>query len=169
MALWVAAESLLGLVFGAEFAQLYPVFRVGCVFVLLKFATSSARVFLTACGRQGFVARAVLIGVAATAALTLLLVPRYGLVGAVLSLVGSELVLVAALAIGLAPWIARTASARAAVTALVACALAGAAQAGLDAIGQPVWLQLVLSCLAYVAIVTAAGETRRLLRAIRDA
>jgi len=158
LAVFVTAEFALNLVYGEQFAPLYPLLRAGSIFVVLKFLTSVSSVMLTSCGRQGIRARAVLVGFAATALLVVTLVPFFGLAGAVTALVASELVLVGFQLAGLRDYL----ELRALLRTLIAVSFGAAAAiacffAANQRLEQPL-LAWGAALLAYGLVVLASGE-----------
>ena len=89
----VLARWIMQTIYGDAFADLYPFLQVGAVYLVFKFAISVLAMVLTSSGRQGDRARGILIGLFFTVVFVLLLVPRFGISGAVAALILSEFVL----------------------------------------------------------------------------
>ncbi len=89
----VIAEWTMRTIYGEAFAGLYTLLQVGAAYLLFKFGVSVLAMVLTSSGRQGDRARGVLIGLASTVGLVLILVPPFGIAGAVAAMVLSEVVL----------------------------------------------------------------------------
>lgn len=87
------AEPILVLLYGDELAGAADLFRLSTLYLPLVLASASLGLLLTAAGRQADRARATFVGLVATVALCLALVPTFGSSGAVIQFLVSELVL----------------------------------------------------------------------------
>ena len=91
------AEPLLRILYGSSFADAEGMLQLAALYLPLAAGTAVLGVLATAADRQGERAVAVIVGLAATGVFCLALVPTLGETGAVLQLLGSELVLLTAL------------------------------------------------------------------------
>jgi O-antigen/teichoic acid export membrane protein len=167
VAIFLVAKELLGLVYGSDFEPLAPLLRWGSIFVAFKFSTSVCSIMLTACGRQGLRARAIVIGLVATAALVIGLVPIWGLAGAVVALVLSEVVVVVLQVWSLWDYLRTGLLLRTTASLLLALVGAMVAFLLLSRAGQPLWILLVVPSLTYVVIVLVSGEATRAFEFLR--
>jgi O-antigen/teichoic acid export membrane protein len=122
---------------------------------------------LTACGRQALRARAVIVGLVATAALVVGLVPYWGLAGAVVALVLSEAVMGAMQTWGLRDYLNTGLLGRATAGLLLTLTVSVAVFLLLSRAGQPLWILLVGPSLAYLVIILVSGEAKRALYFLR--
>ncbi|MCP5056942.1 MAG: oligosaccharide flippase family protein [bacterium] len=147
-------------IYGAEFVDLYPILRAGSVFLLPKFCVSALSVILTSCGRQGDRARSILLGLVATVVLVLILVPRFGIPGAIGAMVASEIFLLACFTWHLRTYLRFALVAKTIATLVVALPAAGwihlhfAAEAGWLAVASAV----VAPLLFYGVMTLLSGE-----------
>ena len=163
------SRPVMGLIYGEQFADLYPLLRAGSIYVLFKFSVSVLAMVLTSIGRQGSRARATLIGFASTVVLVLALTPYWGLAGTVGAMVGSEFIFMSCLCWFLSarirwPSILRT------VFALLVCG-AIATWAHLALLKENGWLNLciatIVPLLVYLGLLFISGEGRRAWRFAR--
>ena len=91
----VLARWVIQLIYGESFLDLYPTLQWGAVYLVIKFGVSVLAMVLTSSARQGDRARGVVIGLISTVFLVFALVPSFGIKGAVVAMILSELVLLA--------------------------------------------------------------------------
>ena len=156
---------ILTLIYGEEFANLETAFALGSAYVLLKTLTAIFGMGLTAAERQAARAKAVGVGLVATVILVALLVPPFGVLGAVGALVGSELVLAGSCLFAGRDTLVNSDSGVSALRLTFAMAVAFAVWTVNRDAGVVV---LTLSCVAsYAAALALTGELGSALRAFR--
>lgn len=89
---WSLASPLMVGVYGSAFAGLAPLLRLGAWYLFLKYLSETLSTLLVAAGRQVVSAWSRVIGAGISWVLIAVLSPRLGVLGAVLSLLLSELV-----------------------------------------------------------------------------
>jgi len=94
-------SKVMAFFYGKDFADLGGMLGLASIFLPFRYLNSVLGIGLTSCGRQAIRARGMLIGVVATVGLVLLLVPRYGIGGAVAALISTEVILVASYGYGM--------------------------------------------------------------------
>jgi O-antigen/teichoic acid export membrane protein len=167
VALVAASHLVMRLVYGEELESLHPLLQLGTLYLVFQFTSAPLGMALTAAGRQGARARAIVIALAATVPMILVLTPLLGVLGAVIALVASQLVLAVASAVPLRDLLAPGDLFRNAAWVAAAGGLAVACHFWLAAAGQPL-LAVVAPLAVYPAVLLPSGELPKLLEIARQ-
>jgi O-antigen/teichoic acid export membrane protein len=97
--LWVFAREILLILYGANFVEAVTALRYMALIIPLRLVDNSLAVTLTAMNKQGNRTIAVAIAAATNVILNILIIPAYGMMGAVLSTIITEIVLSALFAL----------------------------------------------------------------------
>lgn len=160
------SRPLVRWIYGPELEPLFPYLQLGTLYLVFQFASGALGMALTASGRQGQRAAATVIAVVITVVLVLVLTPLFGVLGAVLALILSELALVVAEA--LPAWDLLDHRDLFANLAWVTGGggLAVGAHLWLAAAAMP-WLAVAVPCALYAAVIFASREPTKLLAVMR--
>lgn len=88
----VAAEPVMTLMYGTDFARLAPLLRLGSLYLVLKCIAEALSTLVTASGGQTWSSGVRLVGAASTWVLVAVLTPALGMAGGVLALAAGEVV-----------------------------------------------------------------------------
>ncbi|MCC6177942.1 MAG: flippase [Chloroflexi bacterium] len=167
---WALADQIIDLLFGASYAPAAPALAILIWVVPLMFTSELLGYVVVVGGAEGRVARAVMASTGLNVALNLLLIPQFGLIGAALMTLITELLLVMQYVWHLRGTLARANLSYAVVRPLAAAVLMGGLTLALRS--QPVLANVAISGSIYGLLLLLLGvlgkEELRFIRGFRS-
>jgi O-antigen/teichoic acid export membrane protein len=160
------SQPLMRLAYGAELEPLYPLLQLGTIYVGVLSARGGLQRALTSSGRQGSLAKAVAVSLAASVAFVIVFTKLLGVLGAVVAMVLGEFVLAAMAAVSARDLVDGGDIIRNGAWVLAASAAAIASHFALAAAALPV-LAVGVPLVLYAALLLPSGEFQLLANAMR--
>lgn len=169
---WALAGQLIPFLFTADYLPAVPALRIIIWALPLMFASEFLGYIVLISGREGRAARAVLVSTGLNVIMNLLLVPRFGFIGAAVMTVLTEAVLVGQYVWALRPLMQKIRWGNSLLRPLLAVALMGGLVLLLQTL-LPLLANVAVGALAYAALLLVLGvvgkDDLRFVRNIRSA
>ena len=143
--------------FGAKFAPAVPLLPYIAVFALMKGGEAAFYRLLYSAHRQNLYCGSLLVGTAIIWALNYLLIPRFGLVGAIGAAIVSTFIIDLICVVGLSRRIKPTFIAMSGARLVLAIGLTALLVAGIQKLGAGPWTVALLGCAVYPLLGAALG------------